>query len=221
MPLQQGTPYSRATRGLTQGVIARATRGLLIPGIPLLPPDAGKKGRTGIRVLVPRSSLFTDYPAIAGDLSFKLLESSLSCDFVANTLAYQMPGTALSSDFLGAGLGFEVLPTGVSMDPSVIRLKRNDHLRPITFLLSEGGEAANLASATAVKLIYSKVGGATIERSLAGWTNDGKCSYAWTNQDTLNPGKYRYELEVTFNSGRVQTYPEDGYGEFLVTEDLG
>lgn len=30
MTLKQGTPYSRATRGLTQGAIARATRGLLV-----------------------------------------------------------------------------------------------------------------------------------------------------------------------------------------------
>lgn len=60
MALIQGTPYSRATRGLTQGAVARATRGLLIPQtvIIVIPVRGRLKGSVTLyrkRITVMRS----------------------------------------------------------------------------------------------------------------------------------------------------------------------
>lgn len=59
MTLQQGTPYSRATRGLTLNPIARATRGLLITTavIIIIPVRGRLKGKVELvrkRITVAR-----------------------------------------------------------------------------------------------------------------------------------------------------------------------
>lgn len=191
---------------ITEGLSSASQKSLITDGLEsatgfLTPVDTTPRGRGGL-VIEKRAAIALPYQPNA-------------------ELIARLERSVLSADFLPTAIGHLYEPARAAMNPDIIRLKRNDHLRPVSFTLTEGGEPANLAAASSVKLVYQKVGGAAIARVIETWTADGKCQYQWTATDLLTSGKYRFEIEVTFTSGRVQTYPEDGYGEFLITDDLG
>ncbi len=49
----------------------------------------------------------------------------------------------------------------------------------------------------------------------------GRVFYDWAPTDTRSPGEFDAELEVTFLSGRIQTFPNDGYVRVRITPELG
>lgn len=49
---------------------------------------------------------------------------------------------------------------------------------------------------------------------------NGVVSYTWVEGDTATVGEYNIEIEVTWNDGGVETFPNNGYGSMTVTDDL-
>jgi len=48
----------------------------------------------------------------------------------------------------------------------------------------------------------------------------GRAQYAWAAADVNTADIYEGEFEVTFSNGKVQTFPNDGYFEVIVTDDI-
>lgn len=88
------------------------------------------------------------------------------------------------------------------------------------------GEApVNLTTAggTAFFNMRSAGAGATkISRGTALVTNAaaGEVTYSWTAADTNTAGDYEAELEVQWTGGKVETFPNDGYWDISVVDDI-
>jgi hypothetical protein len=48
----------------------------------------------------------------------------------------------------------------------------------------------------------------------------GDVAYLWGASDTDTPGRFFGEFEVTFNDGRVRTYPREGYIRIVIGQDI-
>jgi hypothetical protein len=93
------------------------------------------------------------------------------------------------------------------------------------------GAAVSIQSATVLlKLGAISVAGTallsgTVTNDQVGDGSDGskgKVHYSWGTADTTNlgPGWFTGEWEVTYSSGTVQTFPNDGYFLVAITNDL-
>lgn len=49
----------------------------------------------------------------------------------------------------------------------------------------------------------------------------GVVSYAWTAPDTALAGTFIGEFEVTYADGTIETYPNSGYLNVIISDDLG
>ena len=102
-------------------------------------------------------------------------------------------------------------------------IKENDTSPDIMAVLkSPEGEVIDLSGAQ-VKTYMSDYSGEEIIINADAQIIDaleGKVVYSWTEGDTQKPGRYKLEFEVTFADGKVQTYPNQGYIEIEITEDI-
>ena len=48
----------------------------------------------------------------------------------------------------------------------------------------------------------------------------GAVQYQWATADTADAGSFDGEFEVTFTDGRIETYPNNGYLDILITEQI-
>lgn len=101
-------------------------------------------------------------------------------------------------------------------------IKRNDTASSFQVtLLDANGDAVDLTGAT-VKFIMSK--GTTVKVSHSAIivnATSGQVRYDWETGDTDEGGFYRAEWEVTDSQNRIQTFPNPGYDEVVITQDLG
>ena len=51
-------------------------------------------------------------------------------------------------------------------------------------------------------------------------TAGGVVEYAWLAADTDQAGRMRGEMQVTFDDARVETYPNKGFIDIEITEDI-
>jgi len=51
--------------------------------------------------------------------------------------------------------------------------------------------------------------------------SDGKMKYTWQTGDTVQAGNFSAEFEVTFADGSIETFPNGGYIDVQITQDLG
>jgi hypothetical protein len=93
-----------------------------------------------------------------------------------------------------------------------VQLKRNDTKDTISYTLTNlDGSVVNLTGAT-VRFVMGK-NKTLITNAAATIVNatTGQVSYTLTDADTLVAGNFNAEFEVTFSTGKVKTYPSDGY----------
>lgn len=102
-------------------------------------------------------------------------------------------------------------------------IKKGDRLPVIQATLKDSsGTAVDLTGAT-VRFHMARpdktvvVDAAAVVLSPA---TDGRVEYQWGASDTGAPGDYLAEWEVTFQSGREQTFPNDGYLTVRIVEAL-
>lgn len=104
-------------------------------------------------------------------------------------------------------------------------IKRNDTQPfPRAVLGYDDGSEANLSAATSVKFIMRACKTGALKVSAPATIVDaagGVVEYQWETGDTDTAGKYDYEWEVTWATGRIQTFPGEGYGVINIGADLG
>ncbi len=82
----------------------------------------------------------------------------------------------------------------------------------------------DLSTATGAVFNMREHGGTTIKvnRGAGTITNGtaGEVTYKWGTVDLDTAGTYDAEVEVTWNDGKVETFPSDSYWEVIVTDDI-
>ncbi|HEU02486.1 hypothetical protein LCGC14_0273720 [marine sediment metagenome] len=111
------------------------------------------------------------------------------------------------------------------------RLKRGDR-SPIfdSVMRDRDGNPISLLGATARFLMRDAtdrsnvviVAPATIVNPLAVAPDPdlGRITYSWSATDTVTPGKFEAEVEVTFAGGIVETFPNVGYHDVIIEQDI-
>ncbi len=109
------------------------------------------------------------------------------------------------------------------------KIKQGDR-RPsfVVALLDNYGEpteaAVNLTTAgTAYFNMRLGVGGAIkINRGVATITTPatGVVTYAWGASDTDTAGTFQAEIEVLWADGKAETFPNDGYWDVVIADDI-
>ncbi|NHX41392.1 MULTISPECIES: BppU family phage baseplate upper protein [Haloarcula] len=49
-------------------------------------------------------------------------------------------------------------------------------------------------------------------------TTNGVVRYSWAEEDTATPGRYRAEFVVTYEDGSVETFPNVGYHDIIISQ---
>jgi hypothetical protein len=102
-------------------------------------------------------------------------------------------------------------------------IKQGDRLPVIEATLAGADGAADLTGATVKFLMRSKGAGATVLVDAAATVVGaalGTVLYDWAEGDTDTTGTHQAEWEVTFASGKKQTFPNDGYTSVKVVDDI-
>lgn len=92
-------------------------------------------------------------------------------------------------------------------------VKRNDTAPDLVFTLRDAlGAAVNLTGVTAQTITVKTVGGAVKFTAAVTVTTaaSGLCKYSWSSTDTDTAGEFIWEVQVTYSSGRKQTFPTLG-----------
>jgi hypothetical protein len=50
--------------------------------------------------------------------------------------------------------------------------------------------------------------------------NSGEVTYNWGTGDLNTAGAYEAEVEVTWNDGKAETFPNNGYWDVIVVDDI-
>lgn len=100
-------------------------------------------------------------------------------------------------------------------------IKQHDTWPPLQATLTDQDGPINLTNATAVRLIMkgstvTVTGGCTVVDPV-----NGVVSYAWAVGDLAVADNYQVEFEITWNTGTIETVPNDGYMNVSVVADLG
>lgn len=101
-------------------------------------------------------------------------------------------------------------------------IKRNDTAPPFRAILKDGdGDIVNVTGAT-VRFHMNKRDGTAVVNAAAtiNSATAGDVEYNWDAADTALAGIYNAEFEVTYANTTVETFPNKGYEEVRVTEDL-
>ncbi|HEX7050014.1 MAG TPA: BppU family phage baseplate upper protein [Longimicrobiales bacterium] len=100
-------------------------------------------------------------------------------------------------------------------------VKRNDVGGTISTTLSDATGPVDLTGAT-VAFHLGRAGQPALVSAAATVTNaaGGVVSYTWAAGDTDTEGDWQAEWEVTFPSGEVRTFPNDGYDTVHIRADL-
>lgn len=109
---------------------------------------------------------------------------------------------------------------------TVHTIKRNDTWPPFrTRLLDGNGEPVSLTGATIRFIAIDNAGQSLIDGAAVAdadqVTNKGWLQYEPTAADTALAGTFRCEWEVTFPTGKVETFPVLAYDLLIVRGDLG
>lgn len=91
--------------------------------------------------------------------------------------------------------------------------------------IGEDDEATvNLTTATSAvfNMVDESGSPVKINRGSASITDaaNGEVTYTWGTADTNTVGTYNAELEVTWNDGKPETFPNDSYWTVEVVDDL-
>jgi hypothetical protein len=106
-------------------------------------------------------------------------------------------------------------------------IKKGDTLPVLEATLTTGPTsgsqtAVNLTSASVVLVLKPASGGSATRKTAAVVSAPaGTVEYEWVGGDTATAVVWNAEWEVTFSGGAIQTFPNDGYFQITVAEDLG
>lgn len=100
-------------------------------------------------------------------------------------------------------------------------IKQNDTSPAIKYQLDP---KVDLTGASIVFNMTRSIGTPIVNRGAAEIVDDatdGIVSYQWAEGDTSQTGQFRGEFEITYADGSIETFPNYGYIQILITSDLG
>jgi hypothetical protein len=107
----------------------------------------------------------------------------------------------------------------------VLNVKRGDTAPYFRARCLDGTDPVDLSTATQVRFLMSAFGGANvITASMTVEDQEGNPGWVrrnWQPTDLATGGYYHAEVEVTWNDGKVQTFPAEGYVAVNIIDDLG
>jgi len=95
-------------------------------------------------------------------------------------------------------------------------IKQNDTTPSLTASLTQDGSIVDLTDATVKFHMSDTVNAAAV---VAGALT-GVVRYDWVAADTVTKGSFPAEFEVTFPDGRIETFPNSGYGTVDIQAEL-
>lgn len=101
-------------------------------------------------------------------------------------------------------------------------IKQNDTAPAIAATLKDStGTAVDLSGAS-VQFHMNEPDGTSIVDAAATVVDapNGRVQYSWSPADTANAGHFLAEWEVTYSTGKVESFPSDRYLTIDVLEDL-
>ena len=104
-----------------------------------------------------------------------------------------------------------------------LTIKAHDRLPSIAATLVDAAGAPVDITGSTVTFIMATATSGTIKVNAAAVIvsgTGGQVRYDWLAADTSTPGSYNAEWQVTFGSGKKQTFPSDGYNTVTVFADL-
>lgn len=108
---------------------------------------------------------------------------------------------------------------------NVINLVQNDTAPDLTMMLYDSIANAPVdvsAAGTTVRMYFRKEGSGSVSTLIASKPNggvDGVVSFPWGAGTLANSGAHEGEVEITFNTGKIQTLPDKL--RFFVREQIG
>ena len=99
-------------------------------------------------------------------------------------------------------------------------IKQHDTAPPLVATLTDGGAVVDLSTASVVKVIGSQNGAVLFTTTTTG-SSVGVVTRPWVTGETDTVGTIKVEVEVTWASGKVQTFPNDNYLTVRIRPDLG
>ena len=103
-------------------------------------------------------------------------------------------------------------------------IKQNDTTPKLeSFLQDDKSRPVNLTGATVVfhlrlaSDLSAKITSGSVTTESA---TKGHVSYDWSASDTDTSGIYQGEFQVTFVSGKVESFPNDDYIKVIITDDV-
>ena len=87
-------------------------------------------------------------------------------------------------------------------------------------LYDPDGQPYDLSTATSVKVTCYQNGASVFTSRTASGNSSGQVNMPWVSGDTDDRGEMLLEVEVEWTSGRIQTFPDNGYFIVNVTPDL-
>ena len=108
---------------------------------------------------------------------------------------------------------------------TITRLKRGDTAPLFTAtLLDRNGVAVDLAGAAARFLMRAASFPREVKvdavATILAPASAGRVQYAWLAADTDTPGAYDAEVEITFGTGEVESFPNDSHSRVIILDDL-
>ena len=102
-------------------------------------------------------------------------------------------------------------------------IKRGDTTPLYEAQLKAGdGSVVDLNLVASARLLIEAFGGSNFEGAMALDAGQQIVSYDWQPGETdVAGGNYKVEIEVTYTSGKIQTFPARGHAFITVTEDIG
>ncbi|MBF9042942.1 BppU family phage baseplate upper protein [Rhodobacterales bacterium HKCCE4037] len=108
--------------------------------------------------------------------------------------------------------------------PESFKIKTGDSSPTLAYALRDGaGAAVNLTDATVVfHMRLKSTGAVAIEDGTVTILSEsgGTVAYPWQAGDTDDAGIYEAEFEVTYSDSAVETFPNLGFIEVVISEDI-
>ena len=107
------------------------------------------------------------------------------------------------------------------------RIKKGDTAPPIAVQIMKESDnlPLDITSSTVTFSMYRTLDTSTLKVSAAAGSivdgSNGKIQYSWIGADTDAPGSYSAEFTVTLPSGKIATFPPEGYILVEVLDKVG
>lgn len=102
-------------------------------------------------------------------------------------------------------------------------IKAGDTLPALVAVLADASSNPVVLTGSSVKFhMRSRTSGTVVVNATATITDatNGQVTYTWTAPDTATAGAYDGEFEVTFPSGKVETFPNDSNISIQITDQI-